>query len=129
MAAPKDDPLAAFGLEEVTWEPKQGRKAAAPSPYLPAVEASWAGKAADSKMGKAFAFTITLNGSDQVEQDKDLTKHIGALRRAGRQMDPPVSVLVQAGEVDRKTGEVRVTFTTREKITVKAKDEAAPAAA
>lgn len=104
-------------LEEAEWTAAQGRGAQA-SPYLPAVQKSWDARPEGSKMGKAFSFTVTLNGKSQEEQDKDLARNENQLRRCGRQVsNGPCSVLVQHGDVNRKTGEVRITFTTREKIT------------
>lgn len=102
-------------LEEAEWTAPQGR-GETPSPYLPAVEKSWAERAEGSKMGKPFAFTVTLNGANNDERSKDLTTHLNLLRKAGRQVKPePVSVLVQTGDIVK--GSCKITFTTREKIT------------
>lgn len=120
---PAVDPMIA-ALEEAEWTSGAGRPKKE-SPYLGIVKHA-------NEQGKAFAINVTLNGKNGVERAQDLSKHIMAFRKAGSQMEPQVTVLVQAGEVDENTGDVRITFKTREKITRNRSQEAvasAPAAA
>lgn len=112
------DPLLAL-LEDAEWSSPQGRPVKT-SPYLGIVQKSQAD-------GKPYAINITLNGKTADEQFKDLGKHVQQFRKAGSQMEPPVTVLVQAGEVDLKTGNVKVTFMTRDKITRARKEQTAEA--
>lgn len=105
-------------LEEVEWTNPQKGRAPEPSPYLAAVQKSIGdGFNPQTKFGKSFAFTINVGKGSPETQDKELGKHVNLLRKAGRQTDPVCSVLVQAGEVNRKSGDVRIQFVTREKIT------------
>jgi predicted secreted Zn-dependent protease len=113
------DPMLAL-LEEAEWTAPQGRPSKE-SPYLAVIAKAHADQ-------KAYAIPVTLNGKTAEDQDKDLQKHVLQMRRAGSQIDGTPSVLVQAGEVNRKTGEVRITFKTRPKITRKRNPDAAATA-
>lgn len=98
-----------------------GREAE-PSPYLPAVQKSWSERGEADKdgiqLGKAYSFSVTLNGKSPEDQDKDLKRHVNYLHKAGKQVDGgPVSVQVQQGDINRKSGAVKLTFRTRTKIT------------
>lgn len=105
-----------FTLTPTEWVPRQGRSAQ-PSPFLPLVKAS-----VDNDYA-SYAFPFSLNGKNADERKADLERVIRALRRAGGQMIPPVTVMAQAGDI-AKDGTVTIEFKTREKIT-KAKDEKA----
>lgn len=96
-------------LEEAEWTSTSGRQAQA-SPYLGVIQ-----HALDT--GKTFALTVTLNGRNTQDRVKELGKHVLAFRKAGGQTEPACSVLVQAGEIDEKTGDVKITFRTRDRIT------------
>lgn len=100
------------------WKARQGRpRGGTVSPYLPLIEKSVADAGDDftKNGGKPLGMTLTLNGKTDEERKADLGKHVNALRKAGRQHDPAVSVLVQAGDIVK--GSCRVLFKARPKIT------------
>lgn len=103
-------------LEDAEWTAPQGRPQKL-SPYLGIVK-----KAQEDD--KAYAIKVSLNGKTVDEQFKDRDKHVLLFRKAGSQLDTPATVLVQCGEVDPRTGEVKITFKVREKITRKRSQEA-----
>lgn len=104
-----------FQLTPIEYKAKQGRQAT-PSPFLPVVKAS-------VENGYAgYSFDFQLNGKTADEHKADLEKVIRQLRRAGAQLDTPVTVMAQAESDISKSGSVTIGFKTREKIT-KAKAE------
>ena len=119
MATTSTDPMLAL-MEEAEWTAPQGRPAST-SPYLTVITKA-------NTDGKAYAIPVTLNGDTPEAQDKDLQKHVLQMRRAGKQIEPNVTVLVQAGDIDRETGAVRLTFKTREAIKRPRNAEAAASA-
>jgi len=103
-------------MEEAEWVPARKGPGKVPSPYLPAVQKLVdGGFDPKTKLGKAFAFTLNT-GTDKAKQDAELNRNVNSIRKASGQTTPPCTVLVQTGDVDRKTGDVRVTFVVREKI-------------
>ena len=104
-----------FVLTPVEWTARQGRSAA-PSPFLAIVKAS-----ADNDYA-SYSFQFGLNGKTMDERKADLEKVIRQLRRAGAQLETPVTVMAQGGDI-AKDGTVTIEFKTREKI-VKAKPAA-----
>lgn len=104
-----------FVLTPTEFVPRQGRSAT-PSPFLPLVKASV------ENGNAAYSFPMSLNGKNADERKADLEKVIRAIRRAGGQLDPPVTVQAQAGDIG-KDGTVEITFNTRDKISKSPKTE------
>ena len=93
-------------LEDAEWNPPaRGGFSAKPNPYQEVV-------AAADKAGKPKSLRFVLDSTDYAGQQKEIGKEIRLMRRAGERLDPPRSIAAYAGEVDKKTREVVVTFKT-----------------
>lgn len=105
-------------LTETTISSTTGR-ARKDNPYVKIVQHSYNEGTArsDGKWeGKAFEFTLTLDGKNDEDRNKSLKYHVNLLRRAGSHTEPTSTVVVHPGDIEKKTNTVPVSFRADQKI-------------
>lgn len=102
--------------KEAEWAPPRGGFQRKPNEFEAIVQ-----KAADT--GRAYTLTFDLEAEKEADRIKEISATIRRMRAAGDRVkdadgkDSPKSVAAYAGEIDKATGRVDITFKVMDKIT------------